>query len=127
MTNVHKNFLSFLLGCLFSYLTLWFSGIGAAVPVPEVLRESKELAILFYANMVIVLIAGVVAYLVLLLVRKIFVVFTKQSLLCFAVPIVLFVTTMLIFMGFVVAPLLYAAIPTLCIAALLTRHRKQSQ
>jgi len=125
MTNVHKNFISFLLGCLFSYLLLLFSGIGAAAPVPEFLREYKEFAIFFYSNMVIVLAAGFFAYLILLMVRKLFTLFTKQNLFCFAVPIVLFVTTMLIFMGLVVVSLLYAAIPTLVVAALLTSKAKQ--
>ncbi len=124
MTNVQKNFISFLLGCMFSYLTLWFSGIGAAAPVPEFLRESKEYFISFYSSMVIVLTTAVFSYLILLITRKLFSQFTKQNLLCFAIPIVLFVTSMLIAMGFVVAPLLYAAISTLCIAALLTRQKK---
>ncbi len=123
MTNVHKNFISFLLGCLFSYLSVWFSGIGAAAPVPEFLRGYKEFAIFFYSNMVIVLTAGIFAYLILLMVRKLFTVFTKQNLFCFAVPIVLFVITVLISMGFAIASLLYSAIPILCVAALLTNRQ----
>ena len=123
MTNVQKNFISFLLGCMFSYLTLWFSGIGAAAPVPEFLRESEEYFISFYSSMVIVLTTAVFSYLILLITRKLFTLFTKQNLLCFATPIVLFVTSMLISMGFVVTPLLYAAISTLCVAALLTRQK----
>jgi hypothetical protein len=124
MTNVHKNFISFLLGCLFSYLSVWFSGIGAAAPVPEFLRDYEAFTLFFYSNMVIVLAAGIFAYLIILMVRKIFTLFTKQNLFCFAVPIVLFVISMLIFMGLVVAPLLYAAISTLLVAALLTSRAK---
>lgn len=124
MTNVHKNFISFLLGCLFAYLSVWFSGIGAAVPVPDFLSEYQEFAVYFYSNIVIALTAGLFSYLILLLVRKIFAVFTKQNLFCFALPIVLFLTTMLIFMGFAISSLIYAAIATLFAATLLTSKTK---
>ncbi len=124
MTNVHTNFISFLLGCVFSYLTLWFSGIGAAAPVPEFLRAFEKDSIYFYSSMVTMLTTGIFSYMILLITRKFFSQFTKQNLFCFAAPIVLFVTSMLISMGFVVTPLLYAAISTLCVAALLTRQKK---
>lgn len=124
MTNVHKNFISFLLGCLFSYLAIWFSGIGAAAPVPEFLSEHKEFAISFYSNIVIVLTAGIFAYSILFIVRKLFTLSTKQNLFCFALPIILFLSTMLIFMGFGITPLLHAGISMLVVAALLTSNKK---
>jgi hypothetical protein len=124
MSNVQKNFISFLLGCLFAYLSLWFSGIGAAAPIPDFLREYKAFVAYFYSNMVIVVAAGFVAYWVLLIVRKGFTLFTKQNFFCFALPIVLFVTSMLIFMGAVIVPLLYASITALSIFAFLTKMQK---
>jgi hypothetical protein len=124
MNNVQKNFISFLLGCLFAYLSLWFSGIGSAAPIPDFIREYKTFVTYFYSTIVIVVAAGFVAYLVLLMVRKGFTLFTKQNFFCFALPIVLFVTSMLIFMGAVILPLLYATIPALSIFALLTKAQK---
>jgi len=124
MTRVHKNIISLLLGCLISYFSVWLSGIGAAAPVPEFLREYNEFAIYFYSNMVIVLASSILAYFIMVIVRELFILFTKENLFYFALPVILFLTTMLFFMGFATAPLLYAAVPTLVVATLLTKSEK---
>lgn len=125
MTRVHKNIISFLLGCLFSYLFLWVSGVGAAAPVPELLRTYSDFSVSYYSNLVIMITAAILASPIMLVVRKTFTFFTKENLFYFALPIVLFLIVILIFMSFAVSPLLYAAVPTLVVAALLTNRVKK--
>jgi|TARA_B110000014_G_C19493985_1_gene267253 hypothetical protein len=118
MTIVHKNVISFLLGSSFAYLFVWLIGVVAAMPVPELLRPYNEFVVSYYSNILIVIFAAVLSFVIMFVVRKAFTLFTKQNLFYFALPIVLFLTYLLVFLSFAVAPLMYAAIPTLLIAAL---------
>jgi hypothetical protein len=120
MTIVHKNIISFLLGSSFAYLFVWLIGVVAAMPVPEFLQAYSEFVISYYSNMLIVIFAAVLSLIIMFVVRKAFILFTKQNLFYFALPIVLSLTYLLVFLSFAVAPLMYAAIPTILIAALLS-------
>ena len=120
MTIVHKNIISFLLGSSFAYLFVWLIGVVAAMPVPEFLQEYNEFVVSYYSNILIVIFAAVLSLIIMFVVRKAFTLFTKQNLFYFALPIVLFLTYLLVFLSFAVAPLMYAAIPTLLIAALIS-------
>ncbi len=120
MTIVHKNVISFLLGSSFAYLFVWLIGVVAAMPVPEFLRPYNEFVVSYYSNILIVIFAAVLSFVIMFVVRKAFTLFTKQNLFYFALPIVLFLTYLLVFLSFAVAPLMYAAIPTLLIAALIS-------
>lgn len=126
MTNVHKNVISFLLGSSFAYIFVWLSGIVAAMPVPEFLRPYNEFVVSYYSNILIVLFASTLALIIVYAVRKAFILFTKQNLFYFALPIVLFLVYLLVFMGFAVAPLMYAAIPTLLVALLLSNGAQKT-
>jgi hypothetical protein len=120
MTIVHKNIISFLLGSSFAYLFVLLIGIVAAMPVPEFLRPYNEFVVSYYSNILIVIFAAVLSLMIMFVVRKAFTLFTKQNLFYLALPIVLFLTYLLVFLNFAVAPLMYAAIPTILIAALLS-------
>jgi hypothetical protein len=125
MTIVHKNVISFLLGSSFAYLFVWLIGVVAAMPVPEFLRSYNEFVVSYYSNILIVICAAVLSLIIMFVVRKAFTLFTKQNLFYFALPIVLFLTYLLVFLSFAVAPMMYAAIPTLLIAALLSNAAQQ--
>ncbi|MGL1957859.1 MAG: hypothetical protein OCD00_11150 [Colwellia sp.] len=120
MTKVHKNVISFLLGSSFAYIFVWLIGVVAALPVPEFLRPYNEFVVSYYSNILIVMLAAVLSLIIMLVVRKAFILFTKQNLFYFALPIVLFLIYLLVFLKFAVAPLLFAAIPTLLVALLLS-------
>ncbi|MDN3651209.1 hypothetical protein QWY77_00225 [Thalassotalea ponticola] len=126
MTNVYKNVISFLLGSSFAYIFVWLSGVVAAMPVPEFLRPYNEFVVSYYSNILIVLFASTLALIIVYAVRKAFILFTKQNLFYFALPIVLFLVYLLVFMGFAVAPLMYAAIPTLLVALLLSNGAQKT-
>ncbi|MGS0696722.1 hypothetical protein [Shewanella sp. 0m-4] len=126
MTSVHKNIISFLLGSSFAYIFVWLSGVVAAMPVPEFLRPYNEFVVSYYPNILIVLFASILSLIIVLIVRKAFTLFTKQNLFYFALPIVLFLVYLLVFMGFAVAPLMYAAIPTLLVALLLSNGAQKT-
>jgi hypothetical protein len=120
MTIVHKNVISTLLGCAFTYLFVWISSIVAALPTPEFLRAYSEFVVFYYSNILIIVFAAILSLIIMLAVRRAFTIFTKQNLFYFALPIVLFFSCLLVFLGLSFAYLLYAAIPTLLIAMLLT-------
>jgi hypothetical protein len=120
MTIVHKNIISFLLGSSFAYLFVWLVGVAAAMPVPEFFQTYNEFVVSYYSNILIVIFAAVLSLIIMFVVRKAFTLFTKQNLFYFALPIVLFLTYLLVFLSFAVAPLMYAAIPTLLIATLIS-------
>jgi hypothetical protein len=124
MTIVHKNVVSFLLGSSFAYLFIWLNGFVAAIPVPKFIRTYYEFVVSYFSNILIVIFAAVLALIIMVVVRKAFTLFTKQNLFYFALPIVLFLFYLLVFLSFAVAPLMYAAIPTLLIAALLSNGVK---
>ena len=126
MTIVHKNVISFLLGSSFAYLFVWLIGVVAAMPVPEFLRPYNEFVVSYYSNILIVIFAAVLSSVIMFLVRKAFTLFTKQNLFYFALPIVLFLTYLLVFLSFAVAPLMYAAIPTLLIGVLISNGAQKS-
>jgi len=90
------------------------------MPVPEFLQEYNQFVVSYYSNILIVIFAAVLSLIIMFVVRKAFTLFTKQNLFYFALPIVLFLTYLLVFLSFAVAPLMYAAIPTLLIAALIS-------
>ncbi|WP_105259222.1 hypothetical protein [Pseudoalteromonas sp. T1lg88] len=120
MTNVHKNIISFLLGSSFAYIFAWLSGVVAAMPVPEFLQPYNEFVVSYYSNILIVLFASILSFIIVLVVRKVFTFFSKQNLFYFALPIVLFLVSMFVFLSFAIAPLMYAAIPTLLVALMLS-------
>lgn len=121
MTIVHKNIISFLLGSFFAYLFVWLIGFVAAMPAPEILQPYNEFVVSYYSNILTVLFAAVLALTIMFVVRKAFTLFTKQNLFYFILPIILFVTYLFLFLGFAVVPLMYAAIPTILIATLLSK------
>jgi len=120
MTNVHKNIISFLLGSSFAYIFVWLIGIVAALPVPELIRPYNEFVVSYYSNILIVSFTAILSTIILLAIRMAFTIFTKQNLFYFALPIALFLTYLLVFLSFAVVPFVYAAIPTLLIALLLS-------
>ena len=120
MTKVHKNIVSFLLGSSFAYLFVWLIGVVAAMPVPDLLQPYNEFVVSYYSNILIVMFTSVLSLVIILSVRKVFSLFTKQNLFYFALPIVLFSSYLLVFLSFAVTPLMYAAIPTLLVASLLS-------
>jgi len=120
MTNVHKNIISLLLGSSFAYTFVWLISIVAALPVPELLRPYNEFVVSYYSDILIVIFSAMLSTVIMLSVRKAFILFTKQNLFYFTLPIVLFLTYLLVFLSFAVAPLMYAAIPTLLVALLLS-------
>ena len=126
MTNVHKNVISFLLGSFFAYIFVWLSGVVAAMPVPEFLQPYNEFVVSYYSNILIVFFASTLALIIVYAVRKAFTLFTMQNLFYFALPIILFLVYLLVFMGFAVAPLIYAAIPTLLVALLLSNGAQKT-
>ncbi|QBG36490.1 hypothetical protein [Litorilituus sediminis] len=116
MTNVHKNTISFLLGSSFAYIFIWLSGVVAAMPVPEFLQPYNEFVVPYYSNTLIVLFASILSIIIVLIVRKAFTFISKQNIFYFALPIVLFLVSIFVFLNFAIAPLMYAAIPTLLVA-----------
>jgi hypothetical protein len=120
MTIVHKNIISFLLGSSFAYLFVWLIGFVAAMPAPEILQPYNEFVVSYYSNILIVLFAAVLSLTIMFVVRKAFTLITKQNLFYFTLPIILFITYLFLFLGFAVVPLMFAAIPTILIATLLS-------
>ncbi|WP_220761290.1 MULTISPECIES: hypothetical protein [unclassified Shewanella] len=126
MTSVHKNVILFLLGSSFAYIFVWLTGVVAAMPVPEYLRSYNEFVISYYPNILTALFASILSLIIVFVIRKVFTYFTKQNLFYFALPIVLFLTYLLVFFSFAVAPLMYAAIPTLLVALLLSNGAQKT-
>ncbi len=126
MTKVHKNIISFLLGSSFAYIFVWLSGVVAAMPVPDILRPYNEFVVSYYSNILIALFASILSLIIVFVVRKTFTLFTKQNLFYFALPIVLFLAYLWVFLSFAVAPLMYAAIPTLLVALLLSNSAQKT-
>ena len=100
MDLVQKNVISFLLGSSFSYIFVWLIGIVASMPVPEFIRPYNEFVVAYYSNILIVIFAAVLSFVIMFVVRKAFKLFTKQNLFYFALPIVLFLTYLLVFLSF---------------------------
>lgn len=121
MSFVHKNVISFLLGSLFSYLFVWLIGIVATAPVPEFLQPYDEFVLLYYSNILTVLISGFLALCTLLVVRKAFTVFSKQNVFYFTLPIVLFIAFLMLLFNFAVITVMLAALPTLLVALLISQ------
>jgi hypothetical protein len=117
---MHKNIISFLIGSSFAYIFVWLISIVAALPVPELLQPSNEFVVAYYSNILIAIFAAVLSLIIMFVIRKVFTLFTKQNLFYFALPIVLFLTYLLVSLSFALAPLMFAAIPTLLITALLS-------
>ncbi|GHE83538.1 hypothetical protein [Thalassotalea profundi] len=126
MTKVLKNIISFLLGSSFAYIFVWLSGVVVAMPVPEFLRPYKEFVVSYYPNILIVLFASILSLIIVLIVRKAFTLFTKQNLFYFTLPIVLFLASIFVFLSFAVAPIMYAAIPTLLVAVSLSNGAQKT-
>lgn len=126
MTNMHKNVISFLLGSSFAYIFVWLSSFVAAMPVPEILRPYNEFVVSYYSNILTVLFASILAFIIVYVARKAFTLFTKQNLFYFALPIVLFLVYLLVFVGFAAVSLMYAAIPTLLVALLLSNGAQET-
>lgn len=118
MTKVHKNVISFLLGSSFAYLFVWLIGVVAEMPIPEFLQSSNGFVVPYYSNILTAIFSTILSLIIMFVVRKAFTLFTKQNLFYFTLPIVLFLTFLLVFLSFATAPLMYAIIPTLLIAAL---------
>lgn len=125
MTKVHKNIISFILGSSFTYIFVWLISFVAALPVPELLRRYNDFVVSYYSNILIIIFAAISSAIILFAVRKAFTLFTKQNLFYFTLPIVLLFTYLLVFLSFAVAPLMYAAVPTLLVALLLSSSPKR--
>lgn len=126
LTNVHKNIISFLLGSSFAYVFVLLFGLVSALPVPGFLRPYNESVVLYYSNILVVLFSAMLSFVVVLGARKAFSLFTRQNLLFFTLPIVLFLSYLFVFLNFVVASFMYAAIPTLLVALLLSNSAQKT-
>lgn len=116
MTNVHKNIILILLGSFFCYVFVWLSGVAASAPVPEFPAMYNDFATYYYPNFLIAFLSGILALIIMLIVRKAFIVFTKGNLFYFALPMVIIITSLHIFMNFAIVPLLFSAVPTFIVA-----------
>lgn len=125
MTSIYKNGVSFLLGLAFINLFVWLSSVIAAAPVPEILSAYEAFVVSYYSNILIIISASFLSLLIMFVVRKVFSLFTKQNLFYFSLPIISFLVLLLVFLNFAMAPLFCAAIPTLMIAALLSKNEQQ--
>ena len=122
MKNAHKNSISFLLGSSFAYIFVWLISVVASMPVPKLLQPYNEFLLSYYSNILTVTFTVILSGVVMLLVRKAFISFTRQNLFYFALPISLFSMYLLVFLNFAVEPLMYAVIPTLSVALLLSSN-----
>ncbi|MEW6990786.1 hypothetical protein AADZ91_08865 [Colwelliaceae bacterium 6441] len=126
MITVYKNVFLLLLGSAFINLFVWLSSVVSATPVPEFLRPYPEFVLSYYPNILIILLAAILALSIMLVVRKVFTSFNKQNLFYFSLPIVLFLAFLLTFFNFAIVPVFYAAIPTLLVATTLTISEKNT-
>lgn len=125
MSVVQKNVISCLIGSLFSYLFVWVISLVVAFPVPEFLRPYDEFVLYYYSNILIVLISALLALCIILLIRKAFTIFSKQNLFYFSLPIVLFIVFVLLMFNFPLTTLMYAALPTIFVALLLSNNEQK--
>lgn len=119
MTNVHKNIISFLLGSSFVYLFIWLVGLVAAMPVPEFLRPYNVFVIDYYSKILLVSLSIVLSSVTLLLVRKVFNEFSKQNLGYFSLPIIVFLSYLMVFFSVAVETLIYAALPSILVGLMI--------
>ncbi len=121
LTKSQKNIISILLGCVFCYLFVVFVSVVAAFGVPQALQTYDTIVITYYSNTLTSLVSAIVSFVVLSAIRQWFIQLTLQNLFFFTLPIGLFFIFLLAVMRFAALPLIYAAIPTIIIAAALSR------
>ncbi len=127
MTSLHKNIISFLIGSAVAYTFIWIVSFVAAMPVPELLQPYNEFVVSYYSNIATVCFAAILSAVIILCLRKAFTLFSKQNLFYFALPIVVFSVYLFVFMSFAATPLMYAAVPSVLVAFMLSKSQALEQ
>ncbi len=122
MTNGLKNTLSLIIGSCFNFIFLWMIALVAALPVPAIMQSMFEYSGVYYIHILLLVCSLLISFIILLILRKAFSLFSNQNIIFLTLPIVLFISYVYWVLEVELEPLLWAAAPTLLIAFLLRNN-----
>lgn len=130
MFNVNKKLWSFNFGCLMAGSLVWLVHIGNLAPVPSILHPHTDFILDYYPGSVTAITATVVSLLLLVFMHKGFKICASEHTFWLLLPTLCFISLSILLAQFMLASLMFAAIPTLIIlmlSAVVFRLKKRKQ
>ncbi|MBA6415670.1 hypothetical protein H4J50_06545 [Colwellia sp. 6M3] len=130
MFNVNKKLWSFNFGCLIAGSLVWLVHIGNLAPVPSVLHPHTDFILDYYPGSVTALSASIVSILMLVFMHKGFKLCASEHTFWLLLPTLSFMTLTLLIGQFMLASIMYAAVPILIVltfSAIVFRLKSRSQ
>jgi TRAP-type C4-dicarboxylate transport system permease small subunit len=130
MFNVNKKLWSFNFGCLIAGSLVWLVHIGNLAPVPSVLHPHTDFILDCYPGSVTALSASIVSILMLVFMHKGFKLCASEHTFWLLLPTLSFMTLTLLIGQFMLASIMYAAVPILIVltfSAIVFRLKSRSQ
>jgi TRAP-type C4-dicarboxylate transport system permease small subunit len=130
MFNVNKKLWSFNFGCLIAGSLVWLVHIGNLAPVPSVLHPHTDFILDYYPGSVTALSASIVSLLMLVFMHKGFKLCASEHTFWLLLPTLSFMTLTLLIGQFMLASIMYAAVPILIVltfSAIVFRLKSRSQ
>jgi hypothetical protein len=116
--EVNKKLWSFNFGCLIAASLVWLVHIGNVAPVPSILHPHTDFILDYYPGTVTAVIACVVSFLLLILMRKGFKLCASEHTFWLLLPTLCFLTLTVLIAQFMISAIMFAAIPTLFVLIL---------
>lgn len=130
MFNVNKKLWSFNFGCLIAGSLVWLVHIGNLAPVPSVLHPHTDFILDYYPGSITALSASIVSILMLVFMHKGFKLCASEHTFWLLLPTLSFMTLTLLIGQFMLASIMYAAVPILIVltfSAIVFRLKSRSQ
>ena len=130
MFNINKKLWSFNFGCLIAGSLVWLVHIGNLAPVPSVLHPHTDFILDYYPGSVTALSASIVSILMLVFMHKGFKLCASEHTFWLLLPTLSFMTLTLLIGQFMLASIMYAAVPILIVltfSAIVFRLKSRSQ
>ena len=130
MFNVNKKLWSFNFGCLIAGSLVWLVHIGNLAPVPSVLHPHTDFILDYYPGSVTALSASIVSIIMLIFMHKGFKLCASEHTFWLLLPTLSFMTLTLLIGQFMLASIMYAAVPILIVltfSAIVFRLKSRSQ
>lgn len=130
MFNVNKKLWSFNFGCLMAGSLVWLVHLGNSAPVPSILHPHTDFILDYYPGSVTAITATLVSLLLLVFMHKAFKICASEHTFWLLLPTFCFISLSILLAQFMLASLMFAAIPTLIIlmfSAVVFRLKKRKQ
>lgn len=130
MFNVNKKLWSFNFGCLMAGSLVWLVHLGNSAPVPSILHPHTDFILDYYPGSVTAITATLVSLLLLVFMHKAFKICASEHTFWLLLPTLCFIGLSILLAQFMLASLMFAAIPTLIIlmfSAVVFRLKKRKQ